>query len=215
MQKDQPEQPAVENDELAGDASEASAATEPAQAEIGDSGAQAAQEKAPGADEGDLTRLLEDARSKADEHWDQLIRTRAELDNLRKRHQRDLENAHKFALERFAQELLQVWDSLELGHLAAQDEQADVVKLREGTELTLKLLTGVMSKEGVEQIDPQGESFNPEYHQAMAMKERDDVPPNTVVAVVQKGYTLNGRLLRPAMVMVSKGGAAPSVDEKA
>jgi molecular chaperone GrpE len=215
MQKDQPEQPAVENDELAGDASAASAAAEPAQAQTGDSGAQAAQEKAPGADEGDLTRLLEDARSKADEHWDQLIRTRAELDNLRKRHQRDLENAHKFALERFAQELLQVWDSLELGHLAAQDEQADVVKLREGTELTLKLLRDVMSKENIEQIDPQGESFNPEYHQAMAMQERDDVPPNTVVAVVQKGYLLNGRLLRPAMVMVSKAASAPSLDEQA
>ncbi|MEJ2395983.1 MAG: nucleotide exchange factor GrpE [Candidatus Thiodiazotropha sp.] len=167
------------------------------------------------ADEGELTRLLEDARSKADDHWDQLMRTRAEMDNLRKRSQRDLENAHKYALERFAQELLQVWDSLELGHQAAQDEQADVQKLREGTELTLKLLTDVMNKQGVEQVDPQDQHFNPEFHQAMSMQERDDVPPNTVVAVVQKGYLLNGRLLRPAMVMVSKGAVAPSVDEKA
>lgn len=209
MQKDQPEQaPEVEN-ELEQEAAEATAEAQAEQpADAGESAASPEQE-------GELTQLLEDARSKADEHWDQLMRTRAELDNLRKRSQRDLENAHKFALERFSQELLQVWDSLELGHQAAQDEAADVLKLREGTELTLKLLTDVMNKQGVEQIDPQDQPFNPEFHQAMTMQERDDVPANTVVGVVQKGYTLNGRLLRPAMVMVSKGGAAPSVDEKA
>jgi molecular chaperone GrpE len=213
MQKDQPEQTAETHEELENEAIEASAETEnktDTQTE-----AQGEKQTAEAADAGDLTRLLEDARNKADEHWDQLMRTRAELDNLRKRHQRDLENAHKFALERFSQELLQVWDSLELGHQAAQDKQADVQKLREGTELTLKLLTDVMNKQGVEQIDPQGESFNPEFHQAMTMQERDDVPPNTVVGVVQKGYLLNGRLLRPAMVMVSKTASAPSVDEKA
>ena len=203
MQKDQPEQ-APEVDETA----EQEAVESPAEAEAGETTAEAAPE-------GELTQLLEDARSKADEHWDQLMRTRAELDNLRKRSQRDLENAHKFALERFSQELLQVWDSLELGHQAAQDETTDVGKLREGTELTLKLLTDVMNKQGVEQIDPQDQPFDPEFHQAMTMQERDDVPDNTVVGVVQKGYTLNGRLLRPAMVMVSKGGSAPSVDEKA
>ena len=198
MEKDQPDQPAETLDEV--ENSVAEAATDASQA--------------PQADQGELTQLLEDARNKADEHWDQLMRTRAELENLRKRSQRDLEQAHKFALERFSQELLQVWDSLELGHQAAQDEQADVQKLREGTELTLKLLTDVMSKHGVEQIDPAGETFNPEYHQAMSVQERDDVAPNTVVAVVQKGYLLNGRLLRPAMVMVSRAGS-PSVDEKA
>jgi len=203
MQKDQPEQTAANNDELETEVTEASTET-PA----GETAAEAT-------DAGELTRLLEDARSKADDHWDQLMRTRAELENLRKRNQRDLENAHKFALERFAQELLQVWDSLELGHQAAQDQQADVQKLREGTELTLKLLTDVMNKHGIERIDPLGEPFNPEFHQAMTLQERDDVAPNTVVAVIQKGYLLNGRLLRPAMVMVSKAAAAPSVDEKA
>ena len=209
MQKDQPDQaPEVEN-EL-----EQEAAEETAEAQA-EQQADADESPAPPEQEGELVQLLEDARSKADEHWDQLMRTRAELDNLRKRSERDLENAHKFALERFSQELLQVWDSLELGHQAAQDETADVEKLREGTELTLKLLSDVMSKQGVEQIDPQDQPFNPEFHQAMTMQERDDVPANTVVGVVQKGYTLNGRLLRPAMVMVSKGGAAPSVDEKA
>lgn len=212
MQKDQPEQPAEIKDELASEAIEESVEIETEPTEEGEEAAPEAEQAAP---EGELTRLLEDARSKADEHWDQLIRTRAELDNLHKRHQRDLENAHKFALERFSQELLQVWDSLELGHQAAQDEQADVPKLREGTELTLKLLSDVMLKQGIEQIDPQGESFNPEFHQAMSMQERDDVAPNTVVAVVQKGYLLNGRLLRPAMVMVSKAASAPSIDEKA
>jgi molecular chaperone GrpE len=164
----------------------------------------------------ELTRLLEDARNKADDNWDQLMRARAEMDNLRKRNQRDLENAHKFALEKFSQDLLQVWDSLELGHQAALDENADVDKLREGTELTLKLLVNVMEKNGIQQIDPDGEPFNPDYHQAMSIQERDDVQPNTVVAVVQKGYVLNGRLLRPAMVMVAKAKTpTTSIDEQA
>ncbi|MET0070432.1 MAG: nucleotide exchange factor GrpE [Candidatus Thiodiazotropha sp.] len=163
----------------------------------------------------ELTKLLEDARAKADDHWDQLMRTRAELENIRKRNQRDLENAHKFALEKFSMDLLQVWDSLELGHQAAQDEQVDVDKLREGTELTLKLLVDVMQKHGIEQVDPDGEAFNPEFHQAMSMQERDDVAPNTVVAVVQKGYLLNSRLLRPAMVMVSRAGSGAAIDEEA
>lgn len=198
MEKDQSDQPAETLDEVESNVAETTTS----------------EAQAPQADQGELTQLLEDARSKADEHWDQLMRTRAELENLRKRSQRDLEQAHKFALERFSQELLQVWDSLELGHQAAQDEQVEVQRLREGTELTLKLLTDVMSKHGVEQIDPMGEAFNPEFHQAMSVQERDDVAPNTVVAVVQKGYLLNGRLLRPAMVMVSRAGS-PSIDEKA
>ncbi|MES9946013.1 nucleotide exchange factor GrpE [Candidatus Thiodiazotropha sp. CDECU1] len=166
-------------------------------------------------DQQELTKLLEDARAKADDHWDQLMRTRAELENLRKRNQRDLENAHKFALEKFSMDLLQVWDSLELGHQAALDEQVDVDRLREGTELTLKLLVDVMHKHGVDQVDPDGEPFNPEFHQAMSMQERDDVAPNTVVAVMQKGYLLNSRLLRPAMVMVSKAGSGAAIDEEA
>ena len=152
----------------------------------------------------DLTRLLEDARSKADENWDQLLRARAEIENLQRRNERDLANAHKYALDNFVRELLQIWDSLELGHSAAQDESADVDKLREGTELTLKLFSGVMSKFGVEQVDPVGEAFDPEFHQAMSMQSREDMQPNHVVTVVQKGYMLNGRLVRPALVIVSK-----------
>lgn len=152
----------------------------------------------------DLAKLLSQAQAKADEHYEQMMRAHAELDNLKKRHARDLENAHKFALDRFVAELLGVWDSLELGHNAAQDESADISKLREGTELTLKMLGDAMAKFGVEQIDPIDQPFNPEFHQAMSMQPRADVPANTVVAVVQKGYTLNGRLVRPAMVMVSQ-----------
>jgi molecular chaperone GrpE len=174
-------------------------------------------EEAFGADQdpAELTKLLEDARTKADEHWNQVMRTRAEMDNLRKRTQRDLENAHKYALDKISQDMLQVWDSLELGNQAALDENADVNKIREGTELTLKLLVDVMNRHGIEQLNPEGEAFNPEFHQAMSMQERDDVEPNTVVAVVQKGYLLNGRLLRPAMVMVSKSSSSAAIDEQA
>ncbi len=151
-----------------------------------------------------LTVLLEDAKAKAGEHQDQVMRVRAEMDNLRKRQERDLENAHKFALERFVNELIPVKDSMELGLSAAQEDAADIQKLLEGSELTLKLLADVLGKFNVEQFDPEGEPFDPERHQAMSMMPRDDVPANTVVVVVQKGYTLNGRLIRPAMVMVSQ-----------
>ena len=152
----------------------------------------------------ELTALLEDARGKADEHWDQVVRIQAEMDNLRKRTERDLANAHKFALERFANELLPVKDSLELGLAAFTAENPDPEKLREGVELTLQMLTAAMEKSAITEVNPENEAFNPDYHQAMSMQERDDVAPNTVVTVVQKGYLLNGRLIRPAMVIVSK-----------
>jgi molecular chaperone GrpE len=148
--------------------------------------------------------MLEDARAKADEHWEQLIRARAELDNLKKRHSRELENAHKYAIDKFVNEILPVKDSLELGLNAANDENADLAKLVEGTELTLKLMTDVLGKFGIEEVNPEGEPFNPDLHQAMAMQPSDEAEPNTVLTVVQKGYTLNERLVRPAMVMVSQ-----------
>jgi len=167
-----------------------------------------AQGEAPGHEE--LTLLLEDARSKADEHWDQLLRANAELDNLRRRARQDVENAHKYALEKFAQELLPVKDSLEMGLAAASGEvdAAEALKqLREGTELTLKMLSTAMEKAGIKEINPLGEAFNPEQHQAMSMQESEEHAPNTVIAVMQKGYQLNDRLIRPAMVVVSKGKA--------
>jgi molecular chaperone GrpE len=155
-------------------------------------------------DPAELTMLLEDARARADQTHDQLLRTRAEMENMSRRQAKELENAHKYALDGFVKELLAVRDSLELGQAAAQDPAADVEKLREGTDLTLKLLTDVMGKFGVERIHPEGEPFNPEFHQAMSMQPRSDVPANTVVGVVQSGYLLNGRLVRPALVMVSQ-----------
>jgi molecular chaperone GrpE len=152
----------------------------------------------------DLASMLEKAQAKADEHYQRVMRTHAELENLKRRHERELENAHKYALDKFVADLLGVWDSLELGHNAAMEDTANVEKLREGTELTLKLLGDVMAKFGVEQIDPADQTFDPERHQAISMQPRADVKPNTVVAVVQKGYALNGRLVRPAMVIVSQ-----------
>ena len=126
------------------------------------------------------------------------------MENIKRRTQKDLENAHKFALERFAKELLQVIDSLELGIQASAGDNPEVVKLREGSELTLKQLQAVFTKFNIEIVDPVGQPFNPELHQAMTQQPSAEVPPNTVTAVFQKGYTLNGRLIRPAMVVVSK-----------
>lgn len=151
----------------------------------------------------ELAVLLEDARNKADENWNLCLHLQADLDNLRKRSERDLANAHKFALERFAQELLPVRDSLEMGLASSAAGQVDPARLQEGVELTLQMLTSALAKFGITEVNPQLERFNPDFHQAMSLQERADVEPNTVVTVVQKGYLLNERLLRPAMVIVS------------
>lgn len=171
-----------------------------------------------GAEQPELHALLEDARSKADEHWNQCLRLQAEIENLRKRSQRDLEHAHKFALEKFAAELLPVKDSLEMGiAAAAASENIDPQKLQEGSELTLKMLATTLEKFGVSEVDPQGQRFDPQFHEAMSMQLRADVEPNTVVTVVQKGYLLNERLIRPAMVIVSKAapGNGSKIDQQA
>jgi molecular chaperone GrpE len=152
----------------------------------------------------ELQAQLASARAEAESLRDQALRVRAEMENLRRRHAAELEKAHKYALDSFVRELLQVRDSLELGHDAALAEGADIAKLREGMELTLKLMGDVMDRFGVAPVDPIEQPFDPEFHQAMTMQPRSDVPPNTVVAVMQKGYTLNGRLVRPALVMVSQ-----------
>ena len=166
----------------------------------------------------ELTLLLEDARAKADEHWNQLLRANAELENMRRRARQDVENAHKFALERFALELLPVKDSLEMGLAAASDDNEAVKQLREGTELTLKMLHTAMEKFGITEVPAADQPFNPELHQAMAMQESAEHPANTVIAVMQKGYQLNERLIRPAMVVVSKAATGQSdshIDEQA
>lgn len=148
-----------------------------------------------------ITEQLKTAEKKAEENWELLLRTKAEMDNLRRRTQKDLENAHKFAVEKFVQELLPIMDSMELG-LATENAEAEA--LREGMKLTLNMLQNAFGKFRIVEINPIQEKFDPELHQAMSMQPSEDVEPNTVLAVMQKGYTLNDRLVRPAMVMVSK-----------
>ena len=170
-------------------------------------------ENEPLASDEHLQQQLAEAEAKAKEHWDQLLRVKAEQENLRRRHEREVENAHKYALERFAQDLLPVIDSLEMGAEAAASEGATLEKVREGTELTLKMLLSTMERFGIQAVHPEGEPFNPEYHQAMSMLDSPEHAANTVMNVMQKGYTLNERLIRPAMVVVSKGTAAASQEE--
>jgi molecular chaperone GrpE len=153
----------------------------------------------------ELAAQLAEANRTAEENWEKFVRTQAELENLKRRAEKDVQNAHKFALERFARELLTVIDSLELGLQAAVGDNPDVEKLREGMELTLKQFQSVLEKFNVVEVDPVGEKFNPELHQAMAMQPSEDAAPNTVLKVFQKGYLLNDRLLRPSMVVVAQG----------
>lgn len=157
---------------------------------------------------------LEKAKAEASDNWDSMLRANAELDNTRRRLEKDVENAHKYGIERFVQGLIPVMDSLEMGLAASREEGADIEKLREGSELTLKMFADASKKFGVETIDPIDQEFNPEFHQAMAMQETADKKPNTVLAVMQKGYTLSGRLVRPAMVVVSKA-VSPTKPEEA
>lgn len=132
------------------------------------------------------------------------LRAQAEIQNVRRRAERDVEHAHKYALEKFAGDLLTVADSLERG-LSTLDPQEDALKpAREGLELTLKVLLDVFAKYNLEPVDPQGQPFNPEWHEAMTMVPAPNAEPNTVIDVLEKGYLLNGRLIRPARVVVSK-----------
>lgn len=141
------------------------------------------------------------AEAKAAENWERYVRAAAETENVRKRAARDVENAHRFALERFGKELLAVKDGLEMA--LAASENASVESLLEGSAATLKLLGSTMERFGIEQLDPDGEPFDPEWHEAIDVRPSDAVEPGTVLTVVQKGYSLNGRLLRPAMVIVA------------
>lgn len=155
-------------------------------------------------DEQDLLAELSKAQVTIKEYWEQIMRLNAEIENNRKRAQRDIENAHKFAVKNFVESLLPVTDSMEMGMAATLNENATLESIREGMNLTLDMFSQMMQKNGIQAIDPQGEKFNPEHHQAMTMQENDEVEANTVLAVMQKGYLLNERLIRPAMVVVSK-----------
>lgn len=139
---------------------------------------------------------------------DQSLRTQAEMQNLRRRSERDVENAHKYALEKFVGELLPVVDNLERALQAIDQNDESLKALTEGVELTLKSFQDVLVRYKVEPVDPKGQPFDPEFHQAMSMLEMPEEVPNTVVDVFQKGYTLNGRLVRPAMVVVAKAAAS-------
>lgn len=153
-----------------------------------------------------LQKELEAANAKAEENWDHFVRTKADLDNLERRTQRDIENAHKYAADKFLEAIIPVIDSLEMGAEAAKQEGADVAKLREGMELTLKMFADTLHKFEVKKLDPVGDAFNPDFHQAMSLQESDEHNANTVLSVMQKGYLLNERLIRPALVVVSKAG---------
>lgn len=148
-----------------------------------------------------LEAQLEDAQAKAAENWEQYLRAKAEMDNLRRRNAKDVENAHKYGIEKFVSELLPVLDSMVMG-LTIEDASAE--SQREGMKLTMSMLEKMMEKLGIEEIDPLNEKFDADKHQAMTVQPAADVEPNTVIAVMQKGYALNERLIRPAMVMVSK-----------
>ncbi len=147
-----------------------------------------------------LKAELTASEERAKTHWDQYMRALAEMDNIRKRAAKDLEGTRQFAVEKFAQDLIGVKDSLELA--LANAGKADVASLLEGQSATLRLLAKAFEKAQIEEVNPEGKPFNPELHEAM-MAQPSDAAPNTVLAVIQRGYTLNGRLLRPARVVVS------------
>ena len=158
----------------------------------------------------ELKLAVATAQSTVSDQKDSVIRAKAEVDNIRRRAAQDVEKARKFALEKFAGEMLTTVDNLERALQSIDKDDESKKGVIEGLELTLQGLIASLDKFGVKAIDPQDQPFNPEFHQAMSMQEVPGVAPNTVIAVMQKGYELNGRLIRPAMVMVSK--AAPSVD---
>ena len=150
----------------------------------------------------DLQTQLEEAQQSTKDNWDKVLRAQAEMENLKRRNAKDLENAHKFALDGFVKALLEVKDSLTMGLKTAQEDSASVESITEGLEMTDKVFTSTLEKFGVETINPKGEAFNPEFHEAVTMIPMPDQESNSVLEVIQAGFTLNGRLVRPAMVIV-------------
>ncbi|MEH6357262.1 MAG: nucleotide exchange factor GrpE [Marinobacter sp.] len=173
--------------------------------------AEAAPESSPSAD-------LEALQAKVQEFQEQVLRSQAEMQNVRRRAETDVEKAHKFAVEKFVKELLPVVDSLEkaVESTGGHESSGDLVaSIRQGVELTLEMFLSGLKKFNVERLNPVGEPFDPQYHEAMSMVPAPNAEPNSVVAVMQKGYVLNGRVVRPAMVMVAKPQDAPKIDEQA
>lgn len=149
-----------------------------------------------------VEEALAESMATAEENWSKYLRVVAELDNLRKRHTRELENARRYGVEGLAAELLSVADSLEMA--LETGVQAPAETLLKGGQATLKQLQAAMEKYGVKVVSPEGEPFDPEFHEAMSMQPSATAEPNSVLTVVQRGYELNGRLLRPARVIVAK-----------
>lgn len=149
----------------------------------------------------ELQKKLTETEEKASQYWERMLRMQAETDNIMRRTERDIENAHKYGLEKFVLELLPVVDSLERALSLPEDQQHSVL---EGVDLTLKMFNNTLQKFGVEQVDPLSKPFNPELHQAVSTQLDPEVQPGTVLNVLQKGYLLNNRLIRPALVVVSK-----------
>lgn len=155
----------------------------------------------------ELEAALLASEAQANEAKDMALRARAEGENVRRRSEQEIDKARKYALNKFVEELLPVIDNLERALEMADKTDESSKAMMEGVELTLKTMTDTVAKFGLTQINPQGEAFNPEFHQAMAIQESTEFAPNTVMMVMQKGYELNGRVIRPAMVMVSKAAA--------
>lgn len=154
----------------------------------------------------ELIQKLNEADQKCNEHWERILRMQAESENAARRAERDVANAHKYALDKFVNELLPIVDSLELaGTSVPPDMQQAAQSVIDGVEMTLKMFYAAMEKFGVKQVNPVGEAFNPETQQAISMQEDPAAKPGTVISVLQKGYTLNHRLVRPALVVVAKG----------
>ncbi|MFT5710964.1 MAG: molecular chaperone GrpE [Halioglobus sp.] len=192
----------AENDQKLSDIDE-NEAQRTADAEI-----QASLEDGAEGDEGDSEPTLEDVIAQlqvdAADAKDASLRAQADAQNVKRRAEQDVEKARKFALEQFSKELLPVMDNLERALEAAPENEELVRPIAEGVELTLKSFVEAMKKFKIEVVDPLGEPFDPQFHQAISMVDNAEVEPNTVTLVMQKGYMLNDRLLRPAMVMVSK-----------
>ncbi|WP_372739042.1 nucleotide exchange factor GrpE [Neptunomonas sp.] len=192
----------VVSDDIDVVAGEAEQVLEAKAEEVVNADAAKSDEQGPAVDE--LSKQLVAAQQEAADLKEQVLRAAADVQNVRRRAEQDVEKAHKFALDKFVNEMLPIVDSLERTLEACNVDDEATKSLREGVEMTHGMFISGLAKFKVERIDPQGEVFDPVLHQAMSLVDAPDAQPNTVVAVMQKGYTLNGRLVRPAMVMVSK-----------
>lgn len=152
----------------------------------------------------ELQNKLTETEKKVSEYMDRMLRMQADTENMQRRVERDIQNAHKYALEKFAMELLPVIDSLERAVSSHQSDESGADSLLAGVSLTLKMFSSALEKFGVQQVNPEGEAFNPEFHQAVSTQEDPKAKSGTVITVLQKGYLLNGRLIRPALVIVAK-----------